>query len=495
MPLHHVRTCPGGWVNPSQADRAEGDVVRCGQKWLPDFRIVATSVLALAVLNGGCRSTPVEPLHADMPGAFVGARQSQKVSPIKPEWWLAFSDRELTELERLGEAGNQDLRQAEAQIKQAQAGVDLSASALLPSISGGTGAARGDKYGFGTVSAGTYGTVSGSWLLDIFGGARARKRASEAQLLAAVARRDDVRLGVLSEIASTYVKLRYSQQRIALAHQTVENRRRNLVLLHEGERAGETTDLQVVQGEQLVAKAESELPSLEVELDTLTDDLANLTGVPVAQLKSELLKTAEQPRARYKIGVGIPADVVRNRPDVRRAEYSFASAAEEVGVAEAAFYPSLQLSGYLTPTAVLHGADVNIWQIGSELSAPLFDGGKNRANLAAANARLDEARAAWQAAVLKGISEVEQALAAYNRDGRNLAAQDKLVSTSQEVLRMGHSGFQLGADTFFSILDAEKELFEAQKLRAQALRDQALHYIALCKAAPAPSTVPVVGSP
>lgn len=448
-------------------------------------RISAIGILGGVVLAGGCVSAPVEPLHADMPQAFVGAKPARTGAAIKRDWWLAFSDANLNELERLGAGGNQDLRQAEAQVKEAQASVDLAGSALFPSISGGGGEARGDKYGFGTVTTKTYGTVSGSWLLDIFGRARAQKKASEAQFLAALAKRDEVRLDVLAEIASTYVNVRYNQQLIVLARQTIENRRRNLELLHEGQRAGETADLQVVQAERLVAKADSELPSLEVQLDSSIDELASLTGEPVAQLRAELMEPAGQPRAKYRIGVGIPADVVRNRPDVRRAEYAFAAAAEEVGVAEAAFYPSLQLSGYLTPTAVSQSGHVNVWTIAADLSAPIFDGGKNKANLAVANARLDEARSAWQAAVLKGISEVEQALAAYNRDGRNVAAQDRFVSTSQEVLRMGKSGFELGADTFFSILDAEKELFDAQKLRSQALRDQALHYIALCKAAPA----------
>jgi len=401
------------------------------------------------------------------------------------DWWLAFGDDRLTHLVKLGVDDNPELKQAKARVEQARAQVGIVSSALLPSLSGGVGEARGDKYGFGT-STKSYWTASGSWLVDIWGSARAQKRAAIAKLAAAIAEEHDTRLNVLANIANTYVDVRYFQARIALARETVENRKRSLSLLRDSQGAGQTSQLQIVQGEQLVAKAQAELPALEMQLETSIDSLANLTAEPVAELRGALLSSSGQPRSKYKIGAGIPANVVRNRPDVRSAESSYMAAAEGVGVAEAAFYPSLQLTGYVTPTAVVDSDHVNIWQIAADISTPILDGGKNRANLAQAKAKLDEARAAWQAAVLKAITDVEKALAAYNADASNVAAQEKLVATSKEALRLGRISFELGSGEFFNILDAERDYLEAQQSRAQAVRDQALHYIALCKAAPAP---------
>jgi len=438
-------------------------------------------ILAIGTLSS-CVDTSVSAPAADMPKTFVGATRLTRASPISQDWWRAFADPELNKLIELGSAKNPEILEAQGRVGQARANVDLASANLLPTVSGGVGKARGDKYGFGT-STNSYGTASGSWLVDIFGGARAQKRAAEARFDAAVFDAAETSLNVLSSIGSTYVDLRYYQERIALARQTVENRKRNLSLMRDSQGVGQSSGLQIVQAEQLVAKADAELPSLEIQLESSIATLASLTGVPDAELRAELRDKAAQPRPRYKIGVGIPTDVIRNRPDVRRAEKNFIAAAESVGVAKAAFYPSLELSGYITPTAVVHTGHVDIWQMAANLTAPIFDGGKNKANLASAKAQLQQAQAAWQSAVLNGIAEVEKALAAYNRDGRNIAAQEKLASTSEETLRLGRVSFQLGASEFFNILDAERDYLEAQQSRAQAIRDQALHYIALCKAA------------
>lgn len=449
-------------------------------------RFLATpSILGTMASLYGCMQMPATVPTAEMPQTFVGALRTIKASPISRNWWLAFGDQRLTKIVDLGEANNPQLQQAQARVEQARAKVDLSKASLLPSISsGGVGIERGNPYGLGTTS-GSYGTATGSWNLDIFGGAHAQKRAAEARLEAAISDADDTRLTVLASIASTYVDVRYYQERIALARDTIENRKHYLTLTHDSESAGQTSQLQIVQAEQLVARAEADLPSLEVDLENSIDTLASLTGAPVAQLRSELLSSSGQPKPRYRIGVGIPTDVIRNRPDVRTAENSFIAAAENVGVAKAAFYPSLQLSGYLTPTAIVSGGHVNIWEMAANFTGPIFDGGANKANLKLANAQVQEAKAAWQSAVLNGISDVEKALAAYDRDTRNVAAQEKLAATSEEALRLGKVSFQLGATEFFNILDAERDDLDAKQSRAQAIRDQAQHYIALCKAAPA----------
>ncbi len=440
---------------------------------------------ALVCVLAGCTNVAVAPPQIETPSKFAYAASETKARPIQKNWWAAFDDKALSRYIEKGLAQSPQLQQATAKVDQAKANVGLANSSLFPSLSTGAGVARGDKYGFGTAQSSKYSTLSTDWTVDLFGGVRAKKRAAEADLASALSSRDQTEDNLVSAIASAYVDIRYYQARIAIARSTVANREKSLKSVDDSLDAGNASKIQVVNGRQLVAQAEATLPSLEVQLDSSIATLAEQVGDLVSHVKADVARSTGQPVARYRIGTGVPANVIRNRPDVRMAESNFASAAESVGVAKAAFYPSLDLSGYLTPTQILETGHVNVWLISAALSAPLFDGGKNKSNLANANAKLEEARGAWRAAVLTGITDIEKALAAYNKDGANIAAQRKLVATSKETVEMGRTSFQLGADPISIVLNSEKDYLTAQEGYADAVRQQALHYIALCKAAPA----------
>lgn len=455
--------------------------------WLTAF----ITIPALTILSS-CRSVPATPPIISAPKHFTFADKNSKARLVESKWWTAFNDKALSHYVETGLGQSPQLQQARAKAEQAKANVRLVNSNLFPSITAGAGDARGDKYGFGTATSQKYSTLSTDWVPDIFGGNRAKKRASEADLASALSTLDDTENNLSSSIASAYVDIRYYQKRIEIARSTVENRKKNLDFVNKTNEAGDTPRIQVVQGEQLVAQAEATLPSLEVQLDSTIATLAEQLGEPISQLKAEVNRPTSQPVPRYKIGAGLPANVLRNRPDVRIAESNFSSAAESVGVARAAFYPSLDLSGYLTPTQVLETGHVNVWLIAANLSAPIFDGGKNKANLANATAKVEEARGAWRSAVLSGISDVEKALAAYNKDDANIAAQRKLVSTSKETVDIGRTSVNLGADPVSSLLNAEQDYLSAQEGLSDAIRQRALHYITLCKEAPADQATPFI---
>ncbi|NKN37922.1 efflux transporter outer membrane subunit [Agrobacterium sp. a22-2] len=449
------------------------------------FGIVSVAAIPVLAALSGCSNVDVTPPRIDTPDHFAYEARTNEARSIQQAWWTAFNDKALSGYIEKGLAQSPQLQQARAKVDQAKANVGLANSSLLPSLSTGAGVTRGDKYGFGTAHSSKYSTLSADWMVDLFGGKRASKRAAEADLASALSSKDQTEDDLVSSIASAYVDIRYYQKRIDIARSTVANRKQNLDSVYDSRDAGEVSNIQVVNGKQLVAQAEATLPSLEVQLDSTIATLAELVGESVNRIKAEVSHSTGQPIPRYKIGAGVPANVIRNRPDVRIAESNFASAAESVGVAKAAFYPSLDLSGYLTPTKVLDTGHVNVWLLSAGLSAPIFDGGKNKANLASAKAKLEEARAAWRAAVLSGISDIERALAAYNKDGANIAAQRKLVATSQESVELGRVSFQLGADPISNVLNTEKDYLAAQEGLSDAIRQQALHYITLCKEAPA----------
>ncbi|WP_444429839.1 TolC family protein [Rhodobacter capsulatus] len=179
----------------------------------------------------------------------------------------------------------------------------------------------------------------------------------------------------------------------------------------------------------------------------------------------------------------MPADVLRTRPDVRLAERNYAAAVYDIGVAKAAFYPSVTLSGSVTPTHVRDANTIRYWAVGPSLNLPIFTGGANQANLRGAEARAVQAKLAWEKAVLTAIDEVESALAAYNRDGRNIAAQTHLVATSAETLELSRTNYSLGEGDFMTVLDAERSYLSAQQSAAAAEWSRAADFITLSIAA------------
>lgn len=441
---------------------------------------IPLAVFALTLTS--CVDIAYEPPKLDAPTRFVAATKNENAAPVPTEWWRAFKDPRLDQLMQVGLAQNLDVRQAVERIEEAQANVGVASAGLFPTITASGGLRRGDTDGDGTYSKG-YSTLTASWMVDLFGKQRASKRAAEAKLDAAYLTADVARLTILSAIASIYIDLRYYQASIALTKRSIEGRKKSLELTQIRKTAGDATQLEVVQSEQLVAKAEAGLPELEVNFESAVDRLATLTGQPVAMIRPKLQSGAPQPAARFRVSVGLPAEVLRNRPDVRVAERNLAAAAQSVGIAKASLYPTLELSGYLRPTYVVDVGHVQIWNAAAEAALTVFDGGKRQANLSAAQSQMKQARLAWESAVLDAVEEVEKALAAYNRDDRNIAAQQKLVSTSRQVLELGRDSYGLGAGTFINILDAERNYLEAQQSLAQAIRRQASNYVTLCVAA------------
>lgn len=443
---------------------------------------VTAAIGTFGSLLSSCVNAAYEAPKLDASSRFVAATADESKASIPTDWWAAFKDKQLDQLMQSGLTQNLDVRQAVERINEAQANVGVANSGLFPTITTGGGYGRGDTNGDGTYTK-SYPTFATSWMVDLFGGQRASKREAEAKLDAAYLTADVARLTMLSAIATAYIDLRYYQSSIVLTKKSIDSRKTSLEMTNDRVKAGDAAQLQVVQAEQLVAKAEADLPAFEVGFESAVDRLATLTGQPVATIRPLLQRSASQPRARFRVSVGVPADVLRNRPDVRVAERNLAAAAEGVGVAKAALYPTLQLSGYVTPTQIMSLGSVQIWDAAASAALTVFDGGKNQANLAAAKSQMKQARLAWEASVLNAIEDVEKTLAAYNRDDRNVAAQEKVASTSEELLQLSQNSYGLGADSFIDVLDAERTYLEAEQARAQAIRQQAANYIALCIAA------------
>lgn len=430
------------------------------------------STLALAACSPAAFMSP----KADLPERFAANSPARRAGDNA--WWSAFRDSQLDGLVAAGLARNLDVQTAVAVIREAQANARLVGANDLPSVTAGAGGSRGISQGTARIDEQSSATLGVSWLIDIFGANRVARQGASAQLDAAYLSAEVARLTVASAVASAYVDVRYYQQAVALTRQSLDSRKRTLALTREQDVLGSVSRIEVLQAEQLVTQAEAELPALEVGYDQSINRLATLTAGRSAELSGRLRKAGGQPRANYRASVGVPADVVRARPDVRVAERNLAAAAAGVGQAKAAFYPQLTLSGTVTAIDLANAGSLKTWSFGPQLSLPLFNAANN-ARLSGAEARAEQSRLAWQAAVLKAVEEVENALAGYNRDARSVDAQTRLVANARESVELAQTSYELGEAGFFPVLDAERTLLTARQSLANAVRQQALNFVAL----------------
>lgn len=437
------------------------------------------AALPLTLFLAACATaefTPPEPELAESFAASAPARQA--TAP----WWSSFRDSRLDGLIAQGLARNLSIQEAVAMIDEAEAGARLVRAADLPAVQASGAATRGDLQGTG-ITESSSATLATSWMLDIFGGNRAERAAALAELEAARLSAEASRRAVAAAIAGAYIDLRFHQESIALTRQSIASRRETLALTRSMQELGQAGRLDVLQAEQAVAQAEAGLPALEIGFDQALNQLATLTSSRSADLRPALQRGGAQPVARFRPSVGVPAEVIRARPDIRIAERQLAAAVARVGVAEAAFWPSVSLSGSITPTNIRGGGNSTTWSLGPQINLPIFSGGANRARLSAAESRAVQAELRWRSGVLTAIEEVENGLSAYGRGATNVEAQRRLERAAQETVSLARESFQSGQSDFFTVLDAERNLLTARSALAAAIRDHAAAYVALSIAA------------
>jgi len=405
-------------------------------------------------------------------------------------WWTAFRDPKLNALVEQGLSQNLDVLQAMERITAAQANVVVAGAGALPSLTLGADQDVSGSNGSGDFGAQgqdtrftSSGGLSASWLLDLFGQYRRSKESARASLDAAYASADVAKLTYLSNLVTSYVNARAFQEQIAIAKQNLSSRRETLDLTKLQLEAGAASRLDVVQSEGLVNSTLADLPGLEVNFRQSVHRIATLLGMPASSLMTELQRGAPQPVARRNVSAGVPADLIRNRPDIRAAERQLAAAVADIGVAESQLYPTITLGGSISPSyiRVAGGAEGGLtsWSFGPSLSLPIFDGGRLKANVDIAESSAREAYLAWKAAVLNAVEEVENALAAVRRDSRTVSALQATVRSYREALELSTASYRDGASSLLDVLDAQRSVSTAQVSLASAVQQTANDFVAL----------------
>jgi multidrug efflux system outer membrane protein len=412
----------------------------------------------------------------------------------KGAWWDAFEDPILNELERQATGSNQELKAAVARVEQARATARVSRSELLPSLDFNPGWKR-ERFSpnqvpsFGHVTANSFrAPLDLSYEIDLWGRVRRGFESARADAQATLAAFHNVLLTLQADVAQNYFALRALDAEIAAVARTVELRKEQVQLVRGRFEGGIASELDVARAETELATTEAEAASLAARRAELENALAILVGENSASFRLAPLEAANANWAPKppEIPAGLPSELLERRPDVAEAERQLAAANARIGVAKAAFFPVLRLTGsggYLSGEIDnLFNWDSRTWSIGPSLSLPVFAGGRNRANLRRSRSAYEEAVARYRQSILVAFGEVENSLAGTYHLGVQAAAQDRAVASAQRAADLAGERYRAGIVSYLEVVDASRAALATQRVRAQLGGQRLIASVQLIKA-------------
>jgi NodT family efflux transporter outer membrane factor (OMF) lipoprotein len=376
-------------------------------------------------------------------------------------WWTRFGDPQLTSLVERGARANLELRVADARVREAQALRRASFALLWPTLDL-VAETRSEAGGAGVARDGVFAALDAAWQLDVFGGARRALEAADADLAARVEDRRALTLLLVGEIARSYIELRGFEAQLGTVERNLAAQREIAELTEAQLRAGLASDLDVERARALVAVTAAELPPLDAARRSSAHRLAVLLGVPPTALVGELAAGGTIPSAPAELIAGLPADLLRRRPDLARAERELAAASARIGVAEAELYPRVTLLGSVGIQSTSWNQAAGLAGVGPSITWPVFAAGRIRANVTAADARQAQALARYEQAVLLAFEDVENWLARHANEQVRRRALREAVAANREAAELAQRLWANGLGGFLDVLVAERSLLESE---------------------------------
>jgi len=399
---------------------------------------------------------------------------------ITADWWRNFGDSRLTALVERALANNLDLAVAVTRVEEARATLALARAQLSPQVGGTLPETQGQTLSpFGTPSRalGVQPGLSASYDLDLFGRLRQAGRAARAQLLSQGGARDAVRIAVASQAAAGYVTLRALDQRLAIARATLAARADALRIARRRFETGYSSRLEYRQAQAEYAATAQLIPAAQLAVARQENALSLLAGdVPGPVARGAALDRLALPA----VPGGLPSDLLRRRPDIFSAEQALVAADRSLDSQRAAFLPNLALTGgvgVVLSTALTN--PVGVFSLGASALAPIFDGGRLRAQQDAAAARRDAAAYAYRRAALTAFREVDDALAAVRRTGEQADDLISQADAASGALANASARYRAGYSSYLEQLDAQRNLLTAQLTLVQARADRLTSYVQL----------------
>jgi len=392
-------------------------------------------------------------------------------------WWQLFNDPMLNGLIVRAAEANLDLELALWRVEEARSLRGVAAGPRAPQVDFAGESSRsqpsesgplGDlapEEGFDAANLHDY-SVGAAWELDLWGRVRRSIESADAAVEASVEDYRDVLVSLLAEVALSYVDVRSYQERIRLAEANVEAQQATLKLTQDRFKAGLVSGLDVAQAESILANTESLIPVLETSLQLALNRLAVLLGLPPGALHDELGEAQPVPTEPPEVTVGLPADLLRQRPDVRRAERQLASQTARIGIATADLYPTFSLAGFIGMQAVdggdLLSGDSVTWGVGLPIRWNLFAGGRIRSQIRVEAARTEQSLVVYERAVLAALEEAEGAMIAYEQELIRRSKLTESVDATQRSLDLVMTQYRAGLTDFQNVLDTQRSLLNRQ---------------------------------
>jgi NodT family efflux transporter outer membrane factor (OMF) lipoprotein len=439
-------------------------------------QLLSLIAVACMVALSGCTVGPdyVEP-DTEAPDAWHTAAVEglEDGEATLQTWWTVFDDEKLTELVMRSAEGNLDLEVALWRVEEARAlrgvvssinkpqvGFSADANRSLPSDNGALGDfAPEDGFEAGNQFTAGFGA---SWEIDVFGRIRRQVEAADAATQASVESYRDVLVSLYAETALAYVNVRASQERLRIAHANVEAQEYTLQLTKDRFDSGLVSALDVAQAESNLANTYSLIPVVERDINEGLNRLAVLLGENPGALHAELDNQVPIPHEPEAVAMGLPTELLRQRPDVRRAERLLASQTAQIGVATADLYPTFSLAGFLGVEALsasdLGSGDSVTWNLGLPIRWNIFSGGRIRSQIRAEEARTNQALATYEQTVLNALEESENAMVAYVKEVQRRERLSQAVDATQRSLELVLTQYTAGLTDFQNVLDTQRTL-------------------------------------
>jgi NodT family efflux transporter outer membrane factor (OMF) lipoprotein len=459
---------------------------------LSDNIFGAMGIVACFLTVAGCAAvgpdyTPVTPdsPHAWHSDLAAGLKSDPADSEALAHWWTVLQDPQLETLEAEAVKGNLGLKTALSRVREARALRGIRRAERFPLLDASASATKSRSIDKGEGDRFKTGFDAG-WELDIFGGLRRQEEAAEADLDASREDLRDVLVSLTAEVGLNYIEVRTLQARLSAARENLVAQQQTYDLNASRYKAGLIDELAVRQSLYNLERTRSRIPPLETQLAAAMNRLAVLLGEKPGALEDRLAPQKPIPMAPVSIAVGVPADALRRRPDIRRVEREVAAQTARIGVATSDLYPKFRLDGSigLESLTLEHLPEwaSRIFSIGPSASWNLFDAGAIRRNIEVQNARQEQALIAYQETVLSALEEVENSLVAFARQQDRLEALTRATEAAQQADRVARDRYGAGLVDFSNVLDAQQALLSLQDEEAQSRGAVTAELIRLYKA-------------
>ncbi len=460
--------------------------------------IAVTAVGLLLALYAGCRAVGPDytPVQVAVPSAWPGVESSADAdmqtvdTEALAQWWTTLEDPVLSSLVERAVSNNKDLKIALTRIRQSRAVLGVAEKQLDPSV---TGSAQYSRSQSGTPTSGNQDPAlfstgndffdagfDASWEIDLFGKKHRGIEAAAAELEASEEGYRSVLVSLVSETASNYVRLRTLQKQLEIVQQNLELQEKVLAVLEDQAEAGLITFLRVRQSRYNIESTRARIPGYRISIEETMNTLAILLGEMPGDLQEELSAPSHIPVPGIEIAIGIPADILRRRPDIRNAERVLAAQTARIGVATADLYPTFRLSGFLGMTAASASAFFSdnspTVSITPFVSVPLFNRDKIRDQIEIQNAIQERALIEYETTVLDAIKEVRDAITAYGEEQKRYRILEEGAFEARSAFDISAERFRIGLIDFLDVLDSQRALllFEENQVSSRGTITQDL---------------------